>query len=560
MNIYSSHKQNNVSNSASPVLLYQVVYGTRLSLWVVFLLMVSFCLQPLRVDASEVVEDTSALPPQITDDLIDRIDDADPEPLPDTEIESALLSVTPSEEAREEEVTLPSATDSIASSTEMDGSSSGSSPYSIESETDTSSSTPSTNESGSSTTPVIPSEPIDTSQPPNDDTGTTTVPTDPTSPIPSGDLDVVAATSTPSATTTEPTATTSEIVLPYVTVESDQVVQFDKTDCVSVADGSYYCRERESVPATAADGLFSLPDATGDLEIFLQRDGKLRQLTNNQVDDASPQYDAMSDTMVWHRLVNDRYQIIVYDLASAEEFQLTDTASNNMEPFRSDKYIVWQHWSNNAWQIMLYDGEKIELLTDTTEHNIAPNIRNGLVVWHRVTGNNEQTIEVYDIMAGSYFTINDTDVGGEVSNPRMVLVFESTLPSGDVVTKGFDLVTGEVTTFSQTPTELPSKIPEPDATGEVRALIQNKQITEDDDVVDTDPIPGVPPPDTASSTTQNGSATPGLDLDLRSAEQVVSTTTIDVAIPDVVVRPFSEVATTTSAEIAGNDTATSTIE
>jgi len=331
---------------------------------------------------------------------------------------------------------------------------------------------------------------------------------------------------------------------------------------VAVADGSYYCRERESKPATAADGLFSLPDATGDLEIFLQRDGELRQLTNNQVDDASPQYDAMSDTMVWHRLVDDRYQIIVYDLASGEEFQLTDTASNNMEPFRADKYIVWQHWSNNAWQIMLYDGETIELLTDTSEHNIAPNIRNGLVVWHRVTGNNEQTIEVYDIMAQSYFTISDTDAGGEVSNPRMVLVFESTLPSGDVVTKGFDLVTGEVTTFSQTPTELPTEIPEPDATGEVRALIQNKPMTEDDDVVDTDPVPGVPPPDTGTSTSTSlaSTTTPTLDLDLRALDEIVPTSTIDVAIPDVVIPPFSEAALSSPLVTESSSNATSTSE
>jgi hypothetical protein len=349
-----------------------------------------------------------------------------------------------------------------------------------------------------------------------------------------------------SSTTASTTATTTDLSVPTLTVESDTMIQFDKANCLAVEDGSYYCQETESTP-TPSDRFFAAPDADGDLEIYLERGGELTQITSNTYDDAAPVYDGASDSIVWHRSINDVYQIIVYDVASGEETQLTDTTTNNMEPYRYDNYITWQFWQNDAWQIMLYDGGDTKTLTETYGHNLAPTIRNGLVVWHRIASG-EKTIEVYNIKEGSYVTINDTE-GGSIGNPRMVLVYDAQMENGDVVTRGYDMITGEITTFSAEPAELPEEIPEPDATGETRALINAKnQSDEDTDLetlqgTSTDMLPTL---DISTTTTD-------LTLDLSSGLNSGELTDVEIVaeipsaeISDLVIPPFTpDIATVT---------------
>jgi hypothetical protein len=339
--------------------------------------------------------------------------------------------------------------------------------------------------------------------------------------------------------TVSSTASTTELAVPTLTVESDQMIQFEKTNCLAVEDGSFYCQMASTTEPVQERGLFALPDIDGDLEIFVKDNDELTQVTFNTVDDASPYYDPASDTLVWHRMIDERYQIIVHDVASGEEVQLTDTSTNNMEPFRADNIIVWQHWANDAWQIMMYDGSDITVLTATTEHNLAPVVRNNLVVWHRVMFG-EKTIEVYDLDTKSYLTIKD-DNGGTISNPRMVLVYDAAMDNGDIVTRGYDLVTGEITSFAAEPAPLPDEIPEPDATGETRALLNAKSTTEEETTEDLSL--GT---DTSSAPVDPGIATTtstGLTLDLREA---TSTTPADLpvveSVPDLIIEAFVDTA------------------
>lgn len=345
------------------------------------------------------------------------------------------------------------------------------------------------------------------------------------------------------ATTTEvitetasTTASTTLDSVPTLTVESDQMIQFDKTNCLAVEDGSFYCQQSTTTEPTTERGLFALPDVDGDLEIYVKDGDTLTQISFNTVDDASPYYDPASDTMVWHRLIDERYQIVVHDVASGEEFQLTDTSTNNMEPFRADNIIVWQHWASDAWQIMMYDGSSIKQLTETVEHNLAPVVRNNLVVWHRVMYG-EKTIEVYDLDTEAYMTIQDEE-GGTITNPRMVLVYDATMDNGDVVTRGFDLVTGEITSFAAEPAPLPEDIPEPDATGETRALI-NSKVSEEDQ--------GESEPETTGTSTlplsigDDATTTPVSDLTLDLTADIPlieSPTEVAPPIPDLVIGPF----------------------
>ncbi len=532
-------KQREITIEKSPakasVPLYRFVFTATFSSILTMCLIGSFLLQPIKVSAAEEDETLSDL--QITDELIERVQETEALPLPDESLEEVSLNSDSDvvEEVTTEDVDdLPSALEENVSLVTPETEST----REYQSNDDTMTPAEDTSDDAGASIVEDSSETASTSL----DEPTEEIPVDDevlpeNNEIPSEETVAEIATTTEiaevleTATTTEE-ATTTESAIPFLTVESDQMIQFDKTDCVAVADGSFYCQPKEEAPAVTTDGLFSLPDADGDLEIFMQKEGQMTQITHNFVDDAAPQYDAASDSLVWHRMVDDRYQIIIYDVSSGDETQLTNTRSNNMSPYRFDNYVAWQYWSNDAWQIMLFDGDEVIQLTNTSEHNIAPAIRNGLVVWHRVAGANSQTIEVYDLSSKTYMTIDDTD-GGSVSNPRMVLVFESTLPTGDVVTKGYDLATGEVTSFAATPAELPEEIPDPETTGETRALIQNKTSHEDEieNLNGNEPVGagnGSTTPAIANSSASSSSETVISDSNIATTTPVVSGLTIDL--------------------------------
>jgi len=253
--------------------------------------------------------------------------------------------------------------------------------------------------------------------------------------------------------------------------ENDSAFSFNKDECTQLATGSFYCLlPQENI---LEDALFSAPDSDGDMEIFFVKDGVQAQITKNTYDDAAPYYDQNSHTIVWHRLIDDRYQVVVYDIETNEERQLTSDNTNNMEPNRQGDYIVWQRWIDGGWNIILLDGEKETQITKTTSHNVAPYIHGALVVWNRHAIDGGKTIEMYDIASRTYVTVEDPD-GLSVSNPRMVFVYDSLHPNGDIVTKGYDLLAKRFIELDSLPRDLPDEIPQSDSTGETRALIQSK--------------------------------------------------------------------------------------
>jgi len=327
-------------------------------------------------------------------------------------------------------------------------------------------------------------------------------------------------------------------------VSSDSQFTFTKNECTKIDDGSFYCQnQKDSIELD--DSLIAAPDVDGDLEIFLVRDGERYQLTHNTVDDASPYYDEYSQTIVWHRLINDRYQIVSYDIDSGDETQLTSTAVNNMEPSRHGDYTVWQRWIENNWEIILFDGKIEKQITDSARHDISPHVRGPLIIWNSQSNDGSQELKTYDIQNRTYTTIADAD-GVSVSNPRMVVVYEAVYENGDVVTKGYDLISGEIVPLESLPRQLPQELPDSDSTGETRALIQQKPETRDTEL-DENPN-NVTPPATSTPEVSDGT------LDLRPAASttrpvIVEEVPPEIAdIPDVIipeVAPATNTATST---------------
>ena len=524
------NKQNFQNKSFFTPVLYTAVFKSKFSGFVVFMLVASFLLQPLeRVHASEIENNITAI--LASTDVADiqtsnEVSKVPIEGAQSTAVEMNNTSSDMAEVASVENVVADTNTgvdiDVLLASTD-------------------------TTEVGKNVTEVTESSSADDTTPES-----YTDNTDATSEIEPTLLTENPASTSALSDALFATSTATNSPFAISTVSSDSVFQFNKSDCVVVADGSFYCRTKETDTNTLTDGLSSKQDIDGDLEIFLVHNGIETQITHNTVDDAAPFFDSITDTIVWHRFIDDRYQIVEYDIKSAIERQITADTVNNMEPTRAGQYIVWQHWNIDNWDIMLYDGVSVTLLTDTPQHDIAPNIRSNLVMWNRLTNDNVQTIELYDVTTKEYTTISDTE-GGALSNPRMVLVYETEFQNGDIITKGYDVATGEITPLSTLPAKLPDELPAPDSTGETRALIQNKNPNKEDVLASANPngLDGSPDPEITSSGTTSAPSTLDLsqivlpDLEISSASEpvptgdTVSTSTETVLEEmDLVVPPF----------------------
>jgi hypothetical protein len=359
------------------------------------------------------------------------------------------------------------------------------------------------------------------------------------------------------ATTTEettPTATTSEEVVEEtpiieeidspVATSTDPVYgrptkafEFDTKECTS----AYYCSTPQENTNPMEDGVFALPDEGGDLEIFVRVGGKENKLTDNTVDDSAPYYDSISERIVWHTSINDRYQVISYDTKTTDKTLLTKTSYNNMEPVAYGDITLWQAWIGNNWEIMMYDGEAVVQLTNNTLQDVSPHMREGYVVWQTQFSDGWK-VAVYDLKTKAVEYI-DSEGGLKVENPRFVLVYDSTNEQGDVQTLGYDLNSKQSFTLGSVPVELPDELPEPDQTGETRALIQNKQSAREgeNEVVD---VP-VPQGGTGTSTATSSPHTLDLSSGTTTPTSVGSSTQ---AVVDVVIPSY------TASTTAGQDT------
>jgi len=349
------------------------------------------------------------------------------------------------------------------------------------------------------------------------------------------------------------TASSTELVeeeLPGTTesvsvVQTDTAYTFNQEECTKLATGSYYCLK--PVVDMLEDALFAAPDEDGDLEIFLVRGGVQSQVTSNQVDDAAPYFDENSNTIVWHRLHNDRFQIVSYEIDSGDETMLTNTSENNMEPTRQGDYTVWQRWVDGYWNIILHDGQRETKITNNGGHNVAPYVHGSLVVWNRHSSDGQKTIEMYDVDTRSYVSVPDAE-GLSVSNPRMVFVFDSLTPEGDIITKGYDVLSRKFIDLDSLPVNLPDEIPNSDSTGETRALIQSKPTVKTDieELTESDidvPISGpMPEPELEALT---------LDLSTTTTEVATSSTPEIVetmAEYELVIEPYNGTTTSSSSE------------
>ncbi len=312
--------------------------------------------------------------------------------------------------------------------------------------------------------------------------------------------------------------------------------EFDTKECASVGDGAYYCSTPKDLVDPLQDGVFALPDNDGDLEIFVRVGGSENKLTDNKVDDSAPYFDAVSKRIVWHTSIDDRYQIISYDTETTEKTLITKTSYNNMEPVASGNVTLWQAWIGNNWEIMMYDNEAVVQLTNNTQQDVSPHMREGYIVW-QTQFTDGWKVAVYDQKTKTIEYIN-SEGGLKVENPRFVLVYDSTNEQGDIQTVGYDLNNKQSFTLGSLPAQLPEQLPEPDQTGETRALIQNKQSSKEGDTEVID----IPLPSSGNTTSTATSSVSSLDLSVGTTSQT-SATSSPTVISDVLIPSYTATST-----------------
>ncbi|MEK7638655.1 MAG: hypothetical protein AAB388_00695 [Patescibacteria group bacterium] len=551
--------------------LYSFVFASNISLFVVTTLLVSFLLQPFHkalaqsaeeeqldalvtaddvspqtpiVESAEESQEVLPVAPDVAADQTPQTESIDA-PEAETEVDNGTTSVEAEETAPvlQTENSTSSVTNTATSS--LDGAEPTATSSGTFASTTDEATEPTTTHSSSTASTSLEEQDNDQSGAVNSDTNeeaTSSTPIVETE-IPNENSEEVAVSSGGATSSTTTTPVTQTIVEAQYLVTDENFYQFSRQSCVAVGDGTYHCTTKTDPELDQNAVVYAEHGPSGNMEIFLRTaKGEIRQLTDNEYDDTAPYYDAETLTIVWQRLIDDRYQIIEYDISEAKESQLTFSRTNNMQPKVSAEGVVWQAWDNNDWEIMYFDGKYTDQLTDNITQDVTPVIEDGYILWS-VLGKSAQEARVYSLKSGEMLSITGHE-GGVIENPRFVLVYDTKFENGDIVTQGFDPVTGLSAPISAKPAEKPIDIPTPDPIGEIRALIQNKSPHEDDLYLD------------------NSDQTPDdLDLNLASSSNATSTDTLNlktsqvkvIGADETVVVGTSSIATTTPFELTDFD-------
>ena len=540
--------------------LYAVVFRTRISTLLVVLLCLSFLVQPISqvyaaeegevstepestpaesvvLDESDSVQETDDAPqeestPVVSEAVEEEVSETEQEePSPEAasdaaDSESTETAVSSTTDAASETVT-PEMSQTEATSTESESLPAETETADLNDELDTAATTTppadtvatsttqdvTGNATTTSTTPDVVSPNVSNdviNQPSNegggssgsdDGTETDVEPANSDQSATSNDEDADEADSLAIETTVASTTPREDTVreISYLVTE-ENYYQFSKQSCVPVGDGTFHCSINNVSEPDSNSVVFTRVGDKGSQEIFIRtKRGEEEQITDNTFEDTAPQYDATSKQIVWQRNIDGRYQIILYDLVTKKESQLTFSRTNNMEPSVSLSGIVWQAWDGNDWEVMYYDGTYTDQITNNQSQDIGPTIEDGYILWS-VPGNETQEARVYSLENKETLTVSGHE-GGSIANPRFVLVYDTRFDNGDVVTQSFDPDTGIATPIAAKAAPEPIDIPAPDPIGEIRALIQNKS-TEDDLVEKA-----------STSTATTGTSTPALDVD-----------------------------------------------
>jgi hypothetical protein len=264
--------------------------------------------------------------------------------------------------------------------------------------------------------------------------------------------------------TTEEATTTEEVIdenqtpepsAPTETSSEPAVVQkvfFKDSECTPTDDGGYYCVSKNLGNTTdstiGAPRVFAEAIEGDDKEIYYEDATGKSQITRNEYDDDAPSYDENSQIILWHALINGRYQIMFYDKnqASTGFRQLTDSDYNNTNPYVSGHGAVWQGWVNGNWEVfyakdVMAPELEVRQITSSERNDMFPHLSEKFITWQSFY-EDMWHVFVYDMTTGETSQITKS-TDGKYENPRFALLFEKRDENGEVKTIGYDIASGQ---------------------------------------------------------------------------------------------------------------------
>jgi hypothetical protein len=108
-------------------------------------------------------------------------------------------------------------------------------------------------------------------------------------------------------------------------------------------------------------------------------DTTISRVTNNSYQDSFSQIEG--DYLVWQGRNNGDWEIFLYQVSGATTMQITDNSYDDVWPQTDGEHVVWQGFKDGEWDVFLWDGTEITVISERGTEDVAPRIRNGLVVW-----------------------------------------------------------------------------------------------------------------------------------------------------------------------------------
>ncbi|MEK7498247.1 MAG: hypothetical protein AAB611_00095 [Patescibacteria group bacterium] len=239
----------------------------------------------------------------------------------------------------------------------------------------------------------------------------------------------------------------------------DEITERIRQGCLEFEDGSYYCikNDVQTLP-TSTESLVEAPtvflgksENGGNRGVFLKENNNTHQISKGAEDALFPALDLEGSSIIWQALVDNVWQIMVYDRTTASTTALTYANFNNMNPQIQRDVIVWQGWVDNNWEIFMAQKEKsmssstpqtwwIKKLTENTWHDMFPRISGDRITWQAYK-NGVWQVFMYDTETN---IVSQLSAGNDKSeNPRFVVMWEKRDANGGMQTYGYDMTSGE---------------------------------------------------------------------------------------------------------------------
>ena len=103
------------------------------------------------------------------------------------------------------------------------------------------------------------------------------------------------------------------------------------------------------------------------------------QVTTNAYEDTLPQI--RGDSLVWQGYVGGNWEIFACNTRTGVTTQITQNDYDDLAPQTNGAVVVWQGFANDEWDIFLWDGLQTRMISEASAEDVSPQIVNGFVVW-----------------------------------------------------------------------------------------------------------------------------------------------------------------------------------